>query len=153
MVINFKKLIWSILIALGAGVVGNLLGGGMDVYDTIVKPSFAVPPIVFPIVWTVLYILMGISAYIISTSDSKNKDMALGIYAVQLVVNALWPLFFFRFQMFFVSFLWLLLLIALVIAMIIAFYKIRPIAAYLQIPYLAWLIFASVLNFAIYRLN
>ncbi len=153
MVINFKKLIWSILIALGIGVVGNLLGGGTDLYDTIVKPSFAVPPIVFPIVWTILYILMGISAYIIYTSDSENKDIALGLYAVQLVINALWPLFFFRYQMFFVSFLWLLLLIAVVIAMIVAFYKIKPIAAYLQIPYLLWLIFAGVLNFAIYRLN
>lgn len=153
MVINFKKLILSVLIALGVGVAGNLLGGGSEIYSSIVKPSFAVPSIVFPIVWTILYILMGISAYIIWTSESENKDIAIGLYAVQLVINALWPLFFFRYQMFFVSFLWILLLIAVVIAMVIAFYKIKPIAAYLQIPYLAWLIFASILNFAIYKLN
>lgn len=151
--INLKKLIFFIAIPLLFGFVGYLLGGDNSIYSTIVTPVFAPPSIIFPIVWTILYILMGISFYIISTSNSNDISEANTIYYLQLVVNALWPLFFFRFNLFLISFFWILLLIALVAYMIYLFYKIKPIAAFLQIPYLLWLIFASILNFAIFVLN
>lgn len=151
--INFKKLSVFILIPLAVGLVGYLLGGNTDIYSQIVKPSFVPPAFLFPIVWTILYILMGISFYIVANTDSNYTASALKVYIAQLAVNALWPLFFFRLNLFLFSFLWIILLIVLVGYMIYLFYKIKPIAAYLQIPYLLWLIFASILNFAVYSLN
>lgn len=94
---------------------------------------------------------MGISAYKIS--NEQNNKQALKIYYIQLAINALWPLFFFRLNWFLFSFLWIILLIASVIYMIYLFYKLNKKASILQIPYLLWLIFASLLNFSIYYLN
>lgn len=125
----------------------------MKGYEGVVTPKFAPPDIVFPIVWSILYILMGVSAYLIYVSQNGEKMKALVFYFAQLIVNIIWPLFFFRLDMYLFSFIWLLLLIVLVIIMFIAFYKIRPAAAYLQIPYIVWLVFAAVLNYAVYTLN
>ncbi len=151
--IKWKPLIYWVLGTLLAGALGSLAGGAMKGYEGVATPSFAPPDIVFPIVWSILYILMGISAYLIYISQSGEKPKALGLYIAQLVVNIIWPLFFFRLDMYLFSFVWLLLLVVLVIIMFIEFYKIRPAAAYLQIPYIAWLVFASVLNYAVYTLN
>lgn len=150
---NYKKIIIFILIPLIAGGIGYLLSGGTSIYSTIVKPSFAPPSIIFPIAWTILYILMGISSYIISENNHEHTEISFKLYITQLIVNILWPLFFFRFNLYFFSFVWLILLLALVIYMVYLFYKIKPIAAYLQIPYILWLIFAGILNYAIYTLN
>lgn len=153
--VNYKMLILFIVIALIAGGIGALLGGNMKDFNDVIKPSFTPPAIVFPIAWTILYILMGISSYLIccNKTDKKFISDACKSYVLQLVVNILWTLIFFRFNMYFIAFIWILLLIALVINMIIKFYKIKPLAAYLQIPYLLWLVFASILNFFIYVLN
>ncbi len=151
--IKWKPLIFWVLGTLLAGALGSLIGGAMKGYEGVVTPKFAPPDIVFPIVWSILYILMGVSAYLIYVSQSGEKMKALGFYIAQLIVNIIWPLFFFRLDMYLFSFIWLLLLIVLVIIMFIAFYKIRPAAAYLQIPYIVWLVFAAVLNYAVYTLN
>lgn len=121
--------------------------------ENIVRPSFAPPSIVFPIVWTILFILMSISAYIIYQSDSVDKKQALVLYVIQLIVNSVWTYIFFGLGNYFASFLWIILLIIWVIIMIISFSKISKPAALLQIPYLLWLVFAGILNLAIYLLN
>jgi len=146
-----KKLIIYILIPLVVGFVGNLLGGSTDIYKQINTPAFAPPGFLFPIVWTILYILMGISSYMIS--KEKNNKEALTVYWVQLGVNALWSLFFFRLNWFLFSALWLVILLCLIIYMIYLFSKLNKTAAYLQIPYAIWVAFALVLNSAIYILN
>jgi len=153
--IKLKPLILCILIPLGFGVLGTILGGNFNSYELMNRPSFSPPPFIFPIVWTILYILMGISSYIVYTSDAdeKDKSAAKSIYIIQLLLNTLWPLIFFRFNLYFLAFIWIIVLIISVIIMIYRFYKINPVAGYLQIPYLLWLIFASVLNYNIYLSN
>ena len=151
--INIRKLIISILIPVVLGGLVGLLTGAGDNYKELVQPSFAPPSILFPIVWTILYTLMGISSYIVSESNSYYKAEALFIYYVQLLVNLLWSFVFFSLGWYLISFIWILLLIGLVILMIKRFYSISKVSALIQIPYLLWLIFASVLNLSIYILN
>lgn len=151
-----KKIMYivlSILIPLIIGFIGSMLGGSMALFDNIKKPIFAPPAIIFPIVWGILYILMGISSYLVFISDSVYKKTGLIFYAIQLVVNALWTMIFFRFENFLFAFIWLLILLGLVIIMLFYFYKSDKKAFYLQIPYLIWLIFALILNYSIYTLN
>ena len=110
------------------------------------------PGILFPIVWTILYVLMGVSFGILKSkkiADSKIKS----IYYIQLAVNALWSFFFFTFEWRLFSFLWILLLDVLVIIMISRFYSKDKTAGLLQIPYLLWVLFATYLNFSFYILN
>lgn len=149
---NKSNLIISILIPLAVGSISSLLSGNMSQMNYI-QPDFTPPTIVFPIVWTILYVLMGISSYIIYESDHPNKSKALRIYGIQLFFNFFWSILFFRFSAYFLSLIWLLVLIILIIIMIFRFYKISPIAAYLQIPYLLWCMFASYLNYVIFVLN
>ena len=146
-------IILSILIPLIIGFIGSMLGGSMALFDNIKKPIFAPPAIIFPIVWGILYILMGISSYLVYISDSKYKKTGLIFYVIQLVVNALWTMIFFRFENFLFAFIWLLLLLGIVVIMLFYFYKSDKKAFYLQIPYLIWLIFALILNYSIYTLN
>ena len=150
---NRSSLIIAILIPLAVGSFSALISGNMSLYSTINKPAFSPPSIVFPIVWTILYVLMGISSYIIYSSDSADKTKALKIYALQLFFNFCWSILFFRYQLYLFSFLWLVILIVLICIMIKDFYKINPAAAYLQIPYLLWCIVAAYLNFSIYTMN
>lgn len=151
---NIKKIISYIVITLLVGSFFTLfIMDSFNIYNTIDKPFLSPNKIVFPIVWSVLYILMGISLYIISESKYLNKDKSYLLYILQLLVNSVWPLFFFKFRLFFVSFLIVLLLIYLVIKLILEFYKINKLAAYLQIPYLLWLIFASYLSLGVFLLN
>ncbi len=149
---NKSSLIISILIPILVGVLSSLFSGNMS-YSSFNKPSFSPPPFLFPIVWTILYTLMGISSYIIYSSDSPNKRKALIIYAVQLFFNFFWSILFFGFSQYLFAFIWLIILIILIIIMIYQFYAIEPLAAFLQIPYLLWCLFAAYLNFIIYRLN
>ena len=149
---NIESLIISILIPLAVGAVSSFHSGTMMV-PTFVQPSFRPPGYLFPIVWTILYILMGISSYLIYTSDSPEKPAALLVYAIQLVFNFFWSILFFGFSLYGLAFLWLLTLIGLIIIMIYLFSKVKPAAAYLQLPYLLWCLFAAYLNFAVYMLN
>ena len=146
-------IILSILIPLIIGFIGSMLGGSMALFDNIKKPIFAPPAIIFPIVWGILYILMGISSYLVYISDSRYKKIGLIFYAIQLVLNALWTMIFFRFENFLFAFIWLLVLLGIVVIMLFYFYKSDKKAFYLQIPYLIWLIFSLILNYSIYTLN
>ena len=149
---NKSNLIIAVLIPLTVGSISSLLSGNMGQMNYI-QPDFTPPAVVFPIVWTILYILMGISSYIIYESDYPDKNSALRIYGIQLFFNFFWSILFFRFSAYFLSLIWLLVLIILIIIMILRFYKISPIAAYLQIPYLLWCMFASYLNYVVFVLN
>ena len=134
---------------------GILAGGSFSFYKEIVRPPFSPPGWIFPIVWIILYALMGISAYLIYTSKAtvRQKNFALAVYAIQLVVNFLWSIVFFRLEMVGLSVIIILLLLFLIVVMICVFYRIRPVAAYLNIPYLLWTAFASYLNIGVLILN
>lgn len=150
---NISTLILFILIPLTVGALSALFGGNMAIYSQLNKPSISPPAILFPIVWTILYILMGISSYLIFQSGSTGSARALNTYKLQLFFNFIWSILFFRFDLYLFSFLWILALIVLIAIMIWQFYQISPLAAGLQLPYLLWCMFAAVLNFMIYRLN
>lgn len=153
MKINIKKfLLITIITFLVGSIFSFLTMHNVDVYKELNKP-FEIPSIVFPIVWSILYLLMSVSCYIISESKSKQKDSAILIYGVQLVINSIWTLIFFGFNQYLLSFIWILLLLISIIFMIIKFYKINKSAGLLQIPYLLWTLFASYLNLMIYILN
>lgn len=154
---KIKPYVISVAIALGVGALSALsTRGNMDIYDRIETPPLAPPGILFPIVWTILYTLMGISSAIIYTKGRDENipvNDALRIYAIQLAVNFFWSIIFFNLEAFLFAFLWILLLWILIIIMIKKFYEIDKTAAYLQIPYLLWVTFAAYLNFAIFLLN
>lgn len=142
----------SILIPLVlGGIVGLIISGSMD-YELLLKPPFAPPGFLFPIVWSILYILMGLS-YGILKSNSQNDAEIDFIYYLQLIVNLLWPIAFFVLKWRLFSFFWIVILDVLVIIMIIKFYKRNKITGLLQIPYILWTLFASYLNLSIYLLN
>lgn len=154
---KLKPYVISVLIALGVGGLSALFtSGNMNIYDKIVEPPLSPPGALFPIVWTVLYTLMGISAALVYVKG-KEEDIdisgALGIYLLQLAVNFFWGIIFFNMQAYLFAFIWIILLWILIITMIKRFYEISPLAAYLQIPYLLWVTFAAYLNLAIYILN
>lgn len=152
--IKLKSLLWNLFIPVfGGAVVGFLTKDSMNVYSQAVQPKLAPPPVVFPIVWSILYVLMGISSYMIYESKSIRKEKSLYVYYIQLILNFAWPFVFFSGKMFLVAFFILLLLWGMVIWMTGLFYKIKPLAAYLQIPYLIWLGFAAYLNLSIGFLN
>ena len=156
MKLNKRLLFICIAIPLIVGAVAVLLTqNSMEVFSMVEKPPLAPPSWLFPVAWTILYILMGVSSYIIITSDAEFYDIAeaMRIYVYQLIVNFLWPTFFFNFRWYFFSFLWLVLLWILVFFMIRKFSMINKVAALLNIPYLVWLTFAGYLNLGIWWLN
>ena len=133
------------------GIVGLIISGSID-YNSLQKPFLAPPSILFPIVWTILYILMGVS-YGILESKSLIEPKTKFIYYLQLFVNATRSIIFFTLKWRLFAFIWIILLDLLVIIMIIEFYKKNKIAGLIQIPYLLWVLFASYLNLAVYLLN
>ena len=134
--------------------IGNLFAIFIDTssYNGLNK-IINVPGYIFPIVWSMLYLIMGITLFLILKSNNELKYQAIRIYFIQLLVNSLWTLFFFKFNLYLFSYIWIILLIILVIIMIIKFYKIKIITGILNIFYLLWLIFASILNLGIVLLN
>ena len=147
-----KIYVKSILIPVLVGAFVGIVTSSSINYNTLEQPPLSPPAILFPIVWTILYTLMGVS-YGILESNSLVDSKINFIYYLQLFVNALWSFFFFVFEWRLFSFLWILLLLALVIVMIVRFYEKSKVAGLLQLPYLAWVTFASYLNLAIYLLN
>lgn len=133
------------------GIVGILISGFID-YDSLQKPFLAPPSLAFPIVWTILYILMGISYGRLKEKSLIDKEIS-SIYYLQLGVNLLWPIFFFILKWRLFSLIWIILLAVLVGIMIIRFYRKDKLAGLLQIPYILWTIFATYLNLGIYLLN
>lgn len=154
MKINFKRLIlfFAVTFAVG-GFAALLTSNSMETYENAVKPMLAPPPIVFPIVWSILYALMAIGAYMVSMSGCEDKTNAITAYFVQLALNFMWPILFFNLKAFLVSFVWLVILWFAIFDMIKKFRTCSKTAAYLQIPYLIWVTFAGYLNLMIYILN
>ncbi len=137
-------------LALG-GIVSIIIKNKID-YEFLIKPPFAPPKLAFPIAWSIIYLLMGISYYKINkNSDISKREMV--VYYSQLIVNALWSIIFFVFKLRLIAVLWIILLDILVIWMITLFYKKDKASAYLNIPYLLWILFATYLTTGIYVLN
>lgn len=147
-----KSIALPLLVGFGAAL---LTRNSMEVFASVNKPPLSPPAILFPIVWTILYTLMGISFYLIVNSDGDKGDVqeAIRIFRFQLVVNFLWPTFFFNFEWYLFSFLWLIFLWVLVLLMILKFSTISKVASWINIPYLIWLTFAAYLNLGIFLLN
>ncbi len=144
----------SVAIALSVGgLAGFLTRGGMAAYAALAQPPLAPPGWLFPPVWTVLYLLMGVAAARVYVAKTPCTVRALTLYGAQLIVNFFWPFLFFNLEARFFAFLWLLLLFALVVLTTIHFYRISKKAGYLMLPYLLWLLFAGYLNFFTYLLN
>lgn len=152
---KIKPYIISVAIALGVGALAAFLTkDNMDIYQRINKPPLSPPPGLFPIVWTVLYTLMGISsARIYLENKGEKRDAALKAYRLQLTANFFWSLIFFNLQAFLLSFALIILLWVFIIVMIKLFYDLIPWTGYLQIPYLLWVTFAAYLNLMIFILN
>ena len=145
----------SILLTLAVGgLSGFLTSMGMDSFDALTKPPLTPPSFLFPIVWTVLFILMGVgAARIFMTEPTAARNRALIVYVVQLAVNFLWSIIFFNLQAYGFAFFWLILLWVLILTMIYLFCKIDKPAALIQIPYAIWVTFAGYLNLMIWLLN
>lgn len=137
------------------GISGFISSNSMNVFQQLNKPPLSPPGWLFPIVWTILFILMGIASYLVIVSGKKQEDInkAIIVYAIQLIVNFFWSIFFFNFGWYLFSFFWLLLLWVLIIITIILFYPISKPAAYLMIPYLLWVTFAGYLNLFIFLIK
>ncbi len=152
---NWKKLAISLAIPLAVGALAALLSGTMDTYSAMDKPPLSPPGWVFPVVWTVLYLLMGYASYLVVTADApqEQKRKALILYGLQLAANFVWPLLFFAAGMPLTALLWLILLWVLIFLTIRAFSDISERAGDLLIPYILWVTFAAYLNLGIYLLS
>lgn len=152
---DWKKLLISLAIPLGVGGLAALLSGGMDTYTTLKQPPLSPPGWIFPVVWTILYLLMGYASYRIATSDApKNqRKKALTFYGIQLFLNFLWPIVFFRLQWYWAAFILLVILWIFIYITMYRFETIDETAENLLIPYLLWVTFAGYLNLGIALLN
>lgn len=152
--IKWKNLLINITIPLTTGIISALISKkGFEQYSSIAKPALSPPAWLFPVVWSLLYILMGISSYLISEIKSNESRQALIVYAFQLFVNFMWPIFFFVLKAYLFSFVWLILLWSFTVAMTILFHRINKTAGLLQLPYILWLTFAAYLNLMVYIMN
>jgi Tryptophan-rich sensory protein (mitochondrial benzodiazepine receptor homolog) len=153
MKIQWKKLIICIAIALITGIVSaSLTQNSMESFASLNKPNLAPPGWLFPIVWNILYILMGIASYLVLISKKSNHN-ALIVYITQLIFNFFWSIIFFNFKQYLFAFIWLILLWLLILKTIMLFFQISKPASYLMYPYLLWITFAGYLNLSIYLLN
>lgn len=152
----WKQYAFWILLSEAVGLLsGWLTREGVQIYtETVAKPALTPPGIVFPIVWTILYALMGIGAARVAlTPPSEDRSDALLLFWVQLAFNFLWSTIFFTYQAFGAALIWLVILWVLILLMIFAFRRVDPLAAKLQIPYLIWVTFAVYLNAGVWLLN
>ena len=151
-----KDLAISIAIPLLVGGISAFISrSGMQSFSQLEQPPLSPPAWLFPVVWTILFILMGIASYLVSVSntDPTYTDNALTVYGLQLAVNFLWTIFFFRFGWYLFSFFWLLILWGLILLTTLKFGRLSKTAAYLMLPYLVWVTFAAYLNLGVAMLN
>ena len=160
MKIRWKTLIIAVLIPLITGSAAALISrNAMKNFENINQPPLSPPMWLFPVAWTVLYILMGIASYLVFTShntsykDMSEKRSALAFYALQLFFNFVWTLIFFNLEQYFFSFVWLVVLWVLIIITMVKFFKIDRKSGFLMLPYLLWVTFAGYLNFGVFLLN
>ena len=146
---------WIALSEVVGIIAGLLIRNGVEIYGlTVNKPPLSPPDWLFPVVWTILYALMGISAARVwLAEDSQEKSRSISLFIAQLAVNFFWPLFFFNLQAYGFALLWLILLWVLVFLLIFNTRRVDMLASWLLIPYLIWLTFAIYLNFGVYLLN
>lgn len=150
---RWPALVLILAVTLGGGALVSLLTReSMSVYDQITKPSFAPPPWLFPVAWTILYAAMSVSLWLAIRKDVPSRATIV-LYAVQLAVNFAWPFIFFSLQAFGLAFWWLIILLILVIWLMVRTFRTGPVAGWLLTPYAAWTAFAAVLSFAVARLN
>ncbi|MBQ9858451.1 MAG: tryptophan-rich sensory protein [Oscillospiraceae bacterium] len=150
---KIKTLIVCIAVPLIAGALSALLTMNSMTQDSYAAPPLSPPPWLFPVVWTLLYILMGIASYLVVISEDKNSSAAIKAYGAQLLFNILWPFWFFELSAYWFSFAWLIVLLILVIITALRFCRISKPAGLLLIPYILWLLFAGYLNLAVAILN
>lgn len=156
MKIKWKLLIFCIAIPLIVGGIAAFISkDSMSVFEALNKPPLSPPGWLFPVAWTILYTLMGIASYLVLTSGASQHDRqkALKLYGLQLLFNFLWTIWFFNLGLYWFSFLWLAVLWLLIFTTTIFFSRTSKPAAYLLVPYLAWVAFAGYLNFGIAVLN
>ena len=152
--VKLKKLLFYVVGTFLFGVIGALLGGATSqIYSTLNKPPLSPPGIVFPIVWSILYLLMGIGAYFLSNERKVEISKLLKIYWIQLILNALWPLVFWRLQAFWLAAVIIIAILFLVVWLTLEAFKINKLSSYMFIPYIVWLLFALYLNIGIAVLN
>lgn len=152
--IKLKNLVLFLVATFAAGGIGALLGGGVgQKYSSLLKPPLAPPSVIFGIVWAILYLLIAIGAYILSTEHSNLVSSALKLYWAQLLFNMFWPFVFWRLEFFTFAAFWLGIILVLTVLLIGVSAKINRVAVRLFIPYLIWLIFALYLNIGFAVLN
>ena len=151
-----KTWIVCLLLPLVAGGLSALLSmGGMQDFSALNKPPLSPPGWLFPVVWTLLYLMMGAASCLVATAPASpvQRQKALFVYGLQLIVNLFWAPIFFSAKAYLFAFLWLLLLWGLILLTALRFARIRPAAGWLLIPYLLWVTFAGYLNIGVYLLN
>lgn len=146
-----KKIFHIFLPLILGSIVGLLISNSID-YNNLIKPFLAPPKVLFPIFWSIIYLLLGISYYLFKKTGEENKKIDI-IYYISLIINLLWSIIFFLLQWRFISIIWIILLDIFVVYLIYLFYKTNKTSAYLNIPYIIWLIFATYLTIGIYILN
>lgn len=149
-----KKLtsLFYLFFPLVIGIIIGLITSYSMEYNNLIKPPLSPPNWLFPVVWTIIYLLMGVSYFIIKRTNNSNKTIDT-VYYLQLFVNALWSIIFFVFKLRLFAIIWIIILDILVIYMIYLFYKKIKLSAYLNFLYLAWILFATYLTIGIYLLN
>jgi len=153
---NYLALAFFILLPLLVGYLSSIIPGVSfkETYSLLNKPSFSPSPSVFGPVWTVLYILMGIAAYLVwKERKRKNINWAMALFSAQLLLNFLWSIIFFGMNNYLLAFIEIIILLVLIIGTVLSFNKISKAAAYLLIPYLYWVCFATFLTFSVFKLN
>ncbi len=155
MKIQWDKLLKSIALPLAVGGVSALISmDAMQSFGSLNQPPLSPPAWLFPLVWSILYVLMGISSYLVLVSDKPARaKTALTVYGVQLFFNFFWSIIFFNFEAYLFAFIWLIILWVLIIITAVLFFGINKAAGYIMIPYILWVTFAAYLNLAIYLLN
>lgn len=156
MKIKIKPLVVALILPLVTGGLASLLSRGrMDLFGTVEKPPLSPPAWLFPVAWTILYVLIGVASYRVFTARaaSAEKNRALLFYGIQLTFNFFWTLIFFNLGAYWFAFVWLAALLALIVVTTVKFRRIDRPAAYLMLPYIVWVIFAGYLNFGIALLN
>ncbi len=146
--INILRIFFPLIIG---GIVGIIISNQID-YSNLVKPPLSPPKILFPIVWSIIYLLMGISYYLFR-KENNNSDYDIKIYYIQLFINAMWSIIFFVWKARLLAVLWILLLVISVVALLQIFYQKKRISFWINIPYLIWLLFATYLTIGVYILN
>ena len=153
-VVNLKRLLIALAVPLAVGALSAFASGSFsEQYAVVNKPPLSPPGWVFPVVWTLLYLAMGYASYLVMTVGGRDAKDALTVYYVQLALNFLWPILFFRFRLYTFAIFELILLIAAVTVMVIRFSHVEERAGYLTLPYLIWLCFALYLNIGVAVFN